>query len=174
MNQTHASQFIAARAHPSSASGPFHSDSQPRIAFVRAGWHADIVGQAERGFAAEYGRLWPSAPPFIDLHKVPGAFEIPLLAQALAQRGNVQAIVACALVVDGGIYRHDFVAHAVIDGLMRVQLDTGVPVFSVVLTPKDFHEHATHRDFFTQHFVAKGAEAARAVAQTLAAHAAQA
>ena len=144
MNQTHASQFIAARAHPSSASGPFHSDSPPRIAFVPAGWHADIVGQAERGFAAEYGRLWPSAPPFIDLHKVPGAFEIPLLAQALAQRGNVQAIVACALVVDGGIYRHDFVAHAVIEGLMRVQLDTGVPVFSVVLTPKDFHEHATH------------------------------
>ena len=99
MNQTHASQFIAARAHPSSASGSFHSDSPPRIAFVRAGWHADIVGQAERGFAAEYERLWPSAPPFIDLHEVPGAFEIPLLAQALAQRGNVQAIVACALVV---------------------------------------------------------------------------
>ena len=51
-----------------------------------------------------------------------------------------------------------------------------VPIlmWPVVLTPKDFHEHATHRDFFTQHFVAKGAEAARAVAQTLAAHAAPA
>ena len=168
MNQTHASQFIAARAHPSSASGPFHSDSQPRIAFVRAGWHADIVGQAERGFAAEYGRLWPSAPPFIDLHKVPGAFEIPLLAQALAQRGNVQAIVACALVVDGGIYRHDFVAHAVIDGLMRVQLDTEVPVMSAVLTPRDFHDHEDHVRFFREHFVKKGTEVAQACLQTMA------
>ena len=167
MNQTHASQFIAARAHPSSDSGPFHSDSQPRIAFVRAGWHADIVGQAERGFAAEYGRLWPSAPPFIDLHKVPGAFEIPLLAQALAQRGNVQAIVACALVVDGGIYRHDFVAHAVIDGLMRVQLDTGVPVISAVLTPHHFHEHQEHRSYFQNHFAIKGTEAARACVSTV-------
>ncbi|MDO5625578.1 MAG: 6,7-dimethyl-8-ribityllumazine synthase [Pseudomonadota bacterium] len=144
----------------------------PRIAFVRAGWHADIVGQALTGFDAECARLWPGAPPTIDVHEVPGAFEIPLLAQGIARRGGVQAIVACALVVDGGIYRHDFVAQAVVDGLMRVQLDSGVPVFSVVLTPKDFHEHATHRDFFTQHFVTKGAEAARAVAQTLAAHAA--
>ena len=53
-----------------------------------------------------------------------------------------------------------------------MQLDEGVPVFSVVLTPKDFHEHATHQAFFREHFVAKGAEAARACAQTLAAHAA--
>ena len=172
MNQTHASQFIAARAHPSSASGPFHSDSQPRIAFVRAGWHADIVDQALTGFSAECARLWPGDLPTIDVHDVPGAFEIPLLAQTLARRGAHDAIVACALVVDGGIYRHDFVAGAVIDGLMRVQLDSGVPVFSVVLTPKDFHEHATHHAFFTQHFVTKGTEAARAVAQTLAAHAA--
>ena len=40
---------------------------------------------------------------------------------------------ARALVVDGGIYRHEFVAGAVIDGLMRVQLDTGVPVLNGVL-----------------------------------------
>ncbi len=148
------------------------SSATPRIAFIRAGWHADIVQRAHDGFTAECARLWPGAPPDIHVHVVPGAFEIPLLAHTLARRGGVHAIVACALVVDGGMYRHDFVALAVVGGLMRVQLDTGVPVFSVVLTPKDFHEHATHRDFFSQHFVTKGAEAARAVAQTLAAHAA--
>ena len=93
------------------------------------------------------------------------------MAQRLARSGRYAAVVACALVVDGGIYRHEFVASAVIDGLMRVQLDTGVPVLSVSLTPKDFHEHATHRDFFSQHFVEKGAEAARACHQTLAVHA---
>lgn len=54
---------------------------------------------------------------------------------------------------------------------MQVQLGSGVPVFSVVLTPKDFHEHDTHRAFFRDHFVAKGAEAARACRQTLALHA---
>lgn len=165
MNQSNTTFSIAARAYPASAGGQNH----PKIAFIQAGWHADIVRRAHEGFAAECARLWPD-PLRLDVFDVPGAFEIPLLAQTLARRGAHEAIVACALVVDGGIYRHDFVAHAVIDGLMRVQLDSGVPVFSVVLTPKDFHEHATHRDFFSQHFVAKGAEAARAVAGTLAAH----
>jgi len=137
-----------------------------RIAFIQAGWHADIVARAHDGFAAELAHA-----AAIDRYEVPGAFEIPLVAQALARRGEHAAIVACALVVDGGIYRHEFVAAAVIDGLMQVQLGSGVPVFSVVLTPKDFHEHDTHRAFFRDHFVAKGAEAARACRQTLALHA---
>ncbi|WP_028602821.1 6,7-dimethyl-8-ribityllumazine synthase [Ottowia thiooxydans] len=144
--------------------------SNPRIAFIRANWHADIVSRALEGFTAEMSQLVPGQTPPIDEHNVPGAFEIPLLAQALVRSGKYTAIVACALVVDGGIYRHDFVAGAVIDGLMRVQLDSGIPVFSVVLTPKDFHEHATHHEFFSGHFVGKGAEAARACVQTLAAH----
>ncbi len=50
---------------------------------------------------------------------------------------------------------------------MRVQLDTDVPVFSAVLTPRDFHEHADHQAFFTQHFVKKGEEAARTCVATL-------
>jgi 6,7-dimethyl-8-ribityllumazine synthase len=76
--------------------------------------------------------------------------------------------VACALVVNGGIYRHEFVTSAVIDGLMRVQLDTDVPVFSAVLTPRDFHEHEEHRQFLSEHFVKKGTEVARACLETLA------
>lgn len=91
---------------------------------------------------------------------------------ALVRTSWHDAIVCSALAVDGGIYRREFVACVVINGLMRAQLDGGVPVLSVVLTPKDFHEHATHRDFFSQHFIVKGAEAAHAVAQTPAAHAA--
>ena len=86
----------------------------------------------------------------------------------LARTGRYDAIVACGFVVDGGIYRHEFVAQAVINGLMRVQLDTDVPVFSVVLTPQHFHEHEQHRQFFLDHFIEKGAEAARACLGTLA------
>src|SRR3546814_5039901 len=65
-------------------------------------------------------------------------------------------------VVDGGIYRHEFVADAVIGALMAVQLETEVPVISAVLTPQHFHEHDEHRRFFREHFVVKGQEAARA------------
>ena len=145
------------------------------VAWIAASWHADIVGRGYDGFIAEWTRApqgGAAVPPAIERFVVPGAFEIPLLAQRLARSGRYAAVVACGLVVDVGIYRHEFVASAVIDGLMRVQLDSGVPVFSVVLTPKDFHEHAVHRDFFSKHFVDKGAEAARACQQTLAVHAA--
>ena len=69
--------------------------------------------------------------------------------------------------VDGGIYRHEFVAETVVNGLMKVQLDTEIPVFSVVLTPHHFQETPAHQDFFQAHFVKKGAEAARACTQTL-------
>jgi len=71
------------------------------------------------------------------------------------------------LVVNGGVYRHEIVAAAVIDGLMRVQLDCDVPVFSAVLTPRDFHEHDDHHRFFREHFVKKGTEVARACLETL-------
>ena len=71
------------------------------------------------------------------------------------------------MIVDGGIYRHEFVAGAVIDAIMTVQLDCGVPIISAVLTPQHFHDHADHRKFFFDHFRIKGAEAAAACAQTL-------
>jgi 6,7-dimethyl-8-ribityllumazine synthase len=50
---------------------------------------------------------------------------------------------------------------------MRVQLETGVPVISAVLTPQHFHEHEDHRKFFYDHFLVKGAEAASACAATI-------
>jgi 6,7-dimethyl-8-ribityllumazine synthase len=141
--------------------------SQPlRVAFIQASWHADIVGRAREGFLAEIARLGVPVDP-VTVIDVPGAFEIPLHAATLAKSGRFDAIVACGLVVDGGIYRHDFVATTVIDGLMRVQLDTEVPVFSCVLTPHHFHEHEEHRRYFSTHFVTKGAEAARACVNTV-------
>ena len=132
-----------------------------RVAFIQSCWHRDIVDQCRVSFVSEIvAKGLPESE--IAFFEVPGAFEIPLQAKLLARTGRYAAIVAAGLVVDGGIYRHEFVAHAVIDGLMRVQLDTDVPVLSAVLTPHHFHEHATHQDFFRQHFVTKGAELAQA------------
>jgi 6,7-dimethyl-8-ribityllumazine synthase len=136
----------------------------PRIAFVRARWHASIVDRAYDGFVDEIGTFGS-----VDVYDVPGALEIPLHVKTLAQVGQHHAIVGCALVVDGGIYRHEFVAAAVLDGLMSVQLSTDVPVFSLVLTPHAFHETEEHHRFFAEHFVGKGREAAQACVATLAA-----
>ncbi|MBY6006106.1 6,7-dimethyl-8-ribityllumazine synthase [Salipiger bermudensis] len=135
--------------------------TQTRIAFIRARWHADIVDRAHEGFLAEAADILPGAS--VDAYDVPGAFEMPLLAKRLAETGRYDAVVAAAFVVDGGIYRHDFVADAVVKGLMDAQMQTGVPVFSVSLTPHHYQETEVHNAFFTEHFVKKGAEAAHAV-----------
>ncbi|RUR33129.1 6,7-dimethyl-8-ribityllumazine synthase [Vreelandella nanhaiensis] len=142
-----------------------HTTSQ-RIAFIQGHWHNDIVGQAYQAFIEEVERNGLNADQ-VDTFTVSGAYEIPLQAKVLAESGRYGAIVGAGFVVDGGIYRHDFVAHAVIDGMMRVQLDTQVPVISVVLTPHHFHEHGTHHDFYFQHFLAKGKEAAQACLNTM-------
>lgn len=137
-----------------------------RIAFIEAGWHSEIVANAREAFVDAMAGHGIAAGD-IELFSVPGSLEIPLQAQRLAKTGNYAVIIAAGLIVDGGIYRHDFVARSVIDGLMRVQLDTEVPVLSVVLTPHHFHEHADHQRFFEEHFRIKGHEAAEACVQTL-------
>lgn len=127
-----------------------------RYAFIKANWHADIVDQALEGFC----QLIPRTQ--VDVYDVPGAFEMPLLARDLAASGKYAAVAAAALVVDGGIYRHDFVAQAVVDGLMRAGLETGIPVLSVSLTPHQFQDTPHHTAIYAAHFVEKGREAAQA------------
>ena len=135
----------------------------PKFAFIKAGWHGDIVDQALVGFRARLDELGADAE--IAVFDVPGAFEMPLLAQRLAETGDYDAIAAAALVVDGGIYRHDFVAQAVVNGLMEAGMKTGVPVLSVSLTPHHFQPSEEHHGFYQAHFVKKGREAADAAIQ---------
>ena len=137
-----------------------------KIAIISAGWHREIVANSVEAATNELVARQVSADQ-IYYFEVPGAFEIPLHAQRLARSGEFDAIIACGLVVDGGIYRHEFVAAAGIDGLMRVQLDTDVPVFAAVLTPHHFHEHAEHLNYFATHFKQKGKEVGHACAATL-------
>ena len=138
--------------------------TQPfKIAFIKARWHADIVDQALAGFTARM-----QADGFacaVKAYDVPGAFEAPLLAKRLA--ASHDAIVVAALVVDGGIYKHEFVAAAVVNGIMQAQLETDTPMFSVSLTPHQFHSHEEHHAYFMEHFLKKGAEAAEAVQMVL-------
>jgi 6,7-dimethyl-8-ribityllumazine synthase len=138
----------------------------PRFAFVQSCWHDAIVDRCRASFAEEVERLGIPLD-HVDFFKVPGSFELPLHANRLARTGRYSAVVAAGLVVDGGIYRHEFVAEAVINGLMRVQLDSDVPVISAVLTPHHFHEHEQHTSFFTSHFEVKGKEAAWACTNTV-------
>jgi 6,7-dimethyl-8-ribityllumazine synthase len=159
MNQTN----LASRHRDAVQSMPMED---VRVAFVQSCWHKDIVDQCRMAFMSELRRSSAPETP-VDVFEVPGAFEIPLQAKLLSRTGRYAAIVAAAFVVDGGIYRHEFVADAVIDALMRLQLETEVPIISAVLTPQRFHEHQEHQRFFREHFLVKGAEAATACARTI-------
>ena len=140
----------------------------PKFAFIKARWHAEIVDQAHAGFEQRLGELDTDAA--LDCYDVPGAFEMPLLAKRLAETGRYDAVICAALVVDGGIYRHDFVAQAVVTGLMEAGLKTGVPVLSVSLTPHHFQPTPEHQTFFHENFVKKGREAAEAAINVAALH----
>jgi len=132
-----------------------------KCAFIKAQWHSEIVDNALVGFTQVIDQK------SIDVLTVPGALELPLIARDLAKTGNYDAVVAAAFVVDGGIYRHEFVAQAVVSGLVQVGLETDVPIFSVSLTPHQYQETDHHNEIFREHFIKKGSEAANAVNQII-------
>lgn len=68
--------------------------------------------------------------------EVPGAFELPVVARAVARSGR-DAVIALGAVVLGDTDHYEHVAHRASEGLMRVQLDTGVPVAFGILTTKN-------------------------------------
>ncbi len=76
----------------------------------------------------------------IELIRVPGAFEIPVAAQALAQRGGIDAIIALGAVVRGGTPHFEYVAGQAAQGIARVALYQSVPVIFGVLTVDDMQQ----------------------------------
>ena len=138
-----------------------------KIAFIQANWHQDIVKQSRIAFTDPMTASAAINAADIDVFDVPGSLEIPLLCQRLAKTNNYEVIVAAGLIVDGGIYRHEFVAATVLDAMMQVQLETDVPILSVVLTPQEFDESEERIKYFTKHFNVKGREAANACIQVL-------
>ena len=132
-----------------------------KIAYVQAEWHTDITDACKHAFVAELARHGYDRSG-IDFFSAPGSLELPLMAKRLAKTGRYSAVCASGFVVDGGIYRHEFVAQAVLHGIVQTSLETEVPVLSAVLTPHHFHEHAVHQDFFRGHMATKGTELAHA------------
>ncbi len=141
------------------------------VAYIQAQWHADITDCCKAAFAERIQQLGVATGD-VEYFTAPGSLEIPLMAKKLAKTGRYAAVCCSGLVVDGGIYRHEFVAQAVLHGIVQVSLETEVPVLSAVLTPHQFHEHEVHAAFFKEHMVTKGwelAEACAAIVKGLAA-----
>lgn len=132
-----------------------------RVAILATRWHQRItdalVDGACRGLAD--CRVEDTA-----LLRVPGAFELPVAAKALAQQ-RYDAVVALGVVIRGGTPHFDYVCRAVTDGLTRVALDAGIPVGFGVLTC-DTEEQALDRAGLDGSSEDKGREAAMAAVET--------
>jgi 6,7-dimethyl-8-ribityllumazine synthase len=132
-----------------------------RIAVVATRWYRD----ATDGLLAGAKRaLTDCNVTDVTVVRVPGAFELPVMAQALiAQR--VHAVVALGVVVRGGTPHFAFVCRAASDGLARVALDTGVPIGFGLLTCETI-EQALDRCGLPGSSEDKGREAALAAVET--------
>ncbi len=128
-----------------------------RIGIVTARWHAEITGALLECARAALTEL--DVDDRVELTAA-GAFEVPVLAQALARQG-CSAVVVLAVVIRGGTPHFDHVCRAVTDGCARVALDTGVPIGFGVLTCDDI-EQATDRAGLPGSREDKGRQAAEA------------
>ena len=144
--------------------------NEAKFCLVVSRWNSFIVDSLEAG-AIDTLKRHGAGNDDIVVVRVPGAFEMPVVLEKVAASGRYDAVICAAFVVDGGIYRHDYVAQAVVDGLMRAGLDTGVPVLSVSLTPHHYQETEHHNAIYRAHFVTKGREAAQAALGILKARA---
>lgn len=137
-----------------------------RVAVVAASWHTvvmdGLIAGAQRALADHQ---------LVDatVIRVPGAFELPVAAGALAERGY-DAVVALGVVIRGGTPHFDYVCNAATEGLGRVALDHGMPVGFGLLTC-DTEQQALDRAGLEGSVEDKGYEAtaaALATARTIA------
>ena len=97
-----------------------------KIAYIQARWHTDITDNCKTAFVDEI-QAQGYREHDVEFFSVPGSLEIPLMAKKLANTGRYLAVCCSGLVVDGGIYRHEFVAQAVLQGIVNVSVETGFP-----------------------------------------------
>jgi 6,7-dimethyl-8-ribityllumazine synthase len=132
-----------------------------RVAVVAASWHEEVMNGLLDG-ADRALRAYRVEAPVV--HRVPGAFELPVAAAALAAQGY-DAVVALGVVIRGGTPHFDYVCSAATDGLTRVALDYTTSIGFGLLTTDD-EQQALDRAGLAQSREDKGYEAAEAALVT--------
>ena len=120
-----------------------------RLGIVASRFNEEICGKLLDGARAEAQKLKAE----VTVISVPGALEIPLALQWMAQSGRFDALVAIGAVIRGDTYHFDIVANESARGVMDVMLECGMPIANGILTTDDEKRAEARRD--------KGAEAVR-------------
>lgn len=110
-----------------------------KVAIVISQYNRDIVDRLEAGCLktlSENGVMEEN----ITLVRVPGAFEIPVTVQHLANKGEYTAIITLGAVIRGETPHFEFICNECANGLMKVSLSSGLPVIFGVLTVNDYQQ----------------------------------
>ena len=110
-----------------------------RVGVVRTRWNAGVVDRLAEGVERGLKALGVVADDIVEV-SVPGSFEIPFAARALAASGRVDAVVCVGSVMRGETSHYDLVAGECARGIQDVQLATGVPIGFGVLATEDEHQ----------------------------------
>jgi 6,7-dimethyl-8-ribityllumazine synthase len=154
---------------PQSTNRPRLERPGARIGIVVSRFHADLTGAMLESARAELALSGIGAENVLTVW-VPGAFELPLVARALAQRVDVEAVLCLGLILKGETDHDRYVAQGVVQGLVQAGLETDKPVLFGVLTCATL-EQARARALSRERGGRedKGREVARAALETLAA-----
>ena len=134
------------------------------IALVASRFNEPLVEKLVEGAAAELARLGAS-PQQVDLTWVPGAFELPFVAQRLARTGRYDAILALGVVIRGETPHFDYVCAEAARGLAQVARNENLPVLFGLVTSNDAAQAAARCGGTSN----KGEDTARAAIELLAA-----
>jgi 6,7-dimethyl-8-ribityllumazine synthase len=114
-----------------------------RIAVIAARFNEQIVDELLRGCTARLAELGVK-PSRIEIHRVPGAFELPLAAKLAGKTGRFDAVICLGAVIRGDTPHFDFVAGEAARGIQQVAIELGMPVIFGVLTTNN-EEQARQR-----------------------------
>ncbi len=107
--------------------------SDARVAVIAARFNAELVDELLAGCLGRLREIGMDDSR-LEAHRVPGAFELPVAAKALAETRRYAAVICLGCVVRGDTPHFDFVAGEAARGIQQVAIETGVPVIFGVLT----------------------------------------
>ena len=142
---------------------PSIANAKRSFCIVASRFNADYVQGLVDHAVEELRALAPDAT--ISIHRVPGAFEIPIVVRELAVRGFAKAIVACGVILQGETNHAENLGRSVTDALQRIAIEHAVPVINVVLS---FDNQDQARARCLENRINRGTEGARAAVEMVA------
>jgi len=104
-----------------------------RFAIIASRWNDFLTSRLIEGAVDALDRLGATEES-VEIYRVPGSFEIPLLAKRLVESGKFDAVICCGTIIRGQTPHFDYIAGEVTKGIANASMESGVPVLYGIIT----------------------------------------